>query len=89
MSALPGPRPRQLELVCFAALAALASLQWASLVANPPAARVTLAVALATGAGAALAAIARLRLTRPTLTAETRKRARLKMMTGNRAMESA
>jgi transglutaminase-like putative cysteine protease len=65
MSALAGPRPRQLELVCFAALAALASLQWASLVANPPAARVTLAVALATGAGAGLAAIARLRLTRP------------------------
>jgi transglutaminase-like putative cysteine protease len=65
MSALAGSRPRQLELVCFAALAALASLQWASLVADPPAGRVILAVALATGAGAALAAIARLRLTRP------------------------
>jgi transglutaminase-like putative cysteine protease len=65
MSALAGSRPRQLELICFAALAALASLQWASLVNDPPTTRVTLAVALATGAGAALAAIARLRLTRP------------------------
>jgi protein-glutamine gamma-glutamyltransferase len=65
MSALAPSRPQRIELVCFAALAALVSLQWASLVANPPAGRVILAVALATGAGAALAAIARLRLSRP------------------------
>ena len=65
MSALAPSRPQRIELVCFAALAALASLQWASLVADPPTGRVTLAVVLATGAGAALAAIARLRLARP------------------------
>src|SRR4029453_14350933 len=64
-SALAPSRPQRIELVCFAALAALVSLQWASLVANPPAGRVILAGALATGAGAALAAIARLRLSRP------------------------
>jgi hypothetical protein len=65
MSALAGDRSVRIELVCFAALAALASLQWTSLVAHPPAGRVVLAVILATGAGAALAAIARLRLSRP------------------------
>jgi transglutaminase-like putative cysteine protease len=65
MTALAPSRPQRIELVCFAALAALASLQWASLVADPPAGRVTLAVLLATGTGAALAAIARLRLARP------------------------
>ena len=65
MSALAPSRPQRIELVCFAALAALASLQWASLVADPPTGRVALAVVLATGAGAALAAIARLRLARP------------------------
>ncbi|MGE5747789.1 MAG: hypothetical protein ACM33U_11065 [Solirubrobacterales bacterium] len=60
MTALAGDRSRQLELACFAALAALTTLQWASLVADPPAARVTVAVLLATGAGAVIAAIARL-----------------------------
>jgi transglutaminase-like putative cysteine protease len=65
MTGLAPSRPQRIELVCFAALAALASLQWASLVADPPAGRVTLAVVLVTGAGAALAAIARLRLARP------------------------
>jgi transglutaminase-like putative cysteine protease len=54
------PRPERTELICFAALAALASLQWASLVSDPPAARVAIAVLIATGAGAALAAIGRL-----------------------------
>jgi transglutaminase-like putative cysteine protease len=65
MSALAGDRSARIELICFAALAALVSLQWTSLVAHPPAARVTLAVILATGAGAALAAIAQLHLSRP------------------------
>jgi hypothetical protein len=65
MSALAGDRSVRIELVCFAALAALASLQWTSLVAHPPAGRVVLAVILATGAGAGLAAIARLQLSRP------------------------
>jgi len=65
MSALAGDRSARIELVCFAALAALASLQWTSLVAHPPAGRVVLAVILATGAGATLAAIARIQLSRP------------------------
>jgi transglutaminase-like putative cysteine protease len=65
MTALAGDRSVRIELVCFAALAALAALQWTSLVAHPPAGRVFLAVILATGAGAALAAIARLQLSRP------------------------
>jgi transglutaminase-like putative cysteine protease len=60
MSALALDRSRRVELACFAALAALAGLQWASLVANPPAGRVIFAVLLATGAGALLAAIARI-----------------------------
>jgi transglutaminase-like putative cysteine protease len=60
MSALAVPRPERIELICFAALGIVASLQWASLVADPPAARIVLAVALATTAGAALAAIGRL-----------------------------
>jgi protein-glutamine gamma-glutamyltransferase len=60
MSALSVPRSERIELICFAALGVLASLQWVSLVADPPAARVLLAVALATAAGAGLAAIARL-----------------------------
>jgi protein-glutamine gamma-glutamyltransferase len=60
MSGLSVPRPERLELICFAALGIVASLKWASLVADPPAGRVVLAVALATGAGAALAAIGRL-----------------------------
>ena len=60
MTALAGDRSRRLELACFAALAALTTLQWASLVADPPAARVTVAVLLATGTGAVIAAIARL-----------------------------
>jgi transglutaminase-like putative cysteine protease len=65
MSALAGDRSVRIELVCFAALAALAALQWASLVDDPPAGRVTLAVVLATGAGAALAAIGHLDFPRP------------------------
>jgi transglutaminase-like putative cysteine protease len=57
----PGPagRSRWIELACFAALAALASVQWASLVDHPPAGRVIFAVLVATGAGAALTRIAR------------------------------
>jgi transglutaminase-like putative cysteine protease len=66
MSALSLPRPERIELICFAALGIVASLQWASLVSDPPATRVALAVVLATGAGAALAAIGR--LTRPRAT---------------------
>jgi protein-glutamine gamma-glutamyltransferase len=54
------PRAVRIELVCFAALGIVASLQWMSLVAEPPAARVILAVALATAAGGALAAIGQL-----------------------------
>jgi protein-glutamine gamma-glutamyltransferase len=60
MSALSVPRPVRIELICFAALGIVASLQWASLVSDPPAARITLAVILATAAGGALAAIGRL-----------------------------
>jgi transglutaminase-like putative cysteine protease len=60
VSALAGDRSARIELICFAALAALVTLQWTSLVAHPPTGRITLAVLLATGAGAALAAIARL-----------------------------
>ena len=62
MSALSVPRPERIELICFAALGIVASLQWASLVSDPPATRVALAVVLATGAGAAIAAIGRLPL---------------------------
>jgi transglutaminase-like putative cysteine protease len=60
MSGLSVPRPERLELICFAALGIVVSLQWASLVSNPPAGRIVLAVVLATAAGAALAAIRRL-----------------------------
>ena len=60
MSALSVPRSERIELICFAALGVVASLQWVSLVADPPAARVLLTVGLATAAGAGLAAIARL-----------------------------
>jgi protein-glutamine gamma-glutamyltransferase len=60
MSAHSAPRPERLELICFAALGIVVSLQWASLVSDPPAGRVVLAVVLATAAGAALAAIRRL-----------------------------
>jgi hypothetical protein len=60
MSALSVPRPERIELICFAALGVVVSLQWASLVSDPPAERVVLAVVLATAAGAALAAIRRL-----------------------------
>ena len=60
MSALSVPRTERIELICFAALGIVASLQWVSLVADPPAVQVLLAVAVATAAGAALAAIARL-----------------------------
>ncbi len=60
MSALSVPRPERLELICFAALGIVVSLQWASLVSDPPAGRVVLAVVLATAAGAALAAIRRI-----------------------------
>ena len=64
MTAAADGRPGRIELICFAALAAVATLQWTSLVAHPPAGRVTLAAILATGAGALLAAIARLQLPR-------------------------
>jgi protein-glutamine gamma-glutamyltransferase len=60
MSALSVPRPERIELICFAALGIVVSLQWASLVSDPPAGRVVLAVVLATAAGAALAAIRRM-----------------------------
>jgi transglutaminase-like putative cysteine protease len=60
MSALAPDRSQRVELACFAALAALAAVQWASLVDDPPAGRVILAVLVATGAGALLAAIARM-----------------------------
>jgi protein-glutamine gamma-glutamyltransferase len=65
VNALARDRSSRIELACFAALAALAALQWTSLVTHPPAGRVTLAVLLATGAGATVAAIARLHLSRP------------------------
>ena len=64
MSALAGDRSARVELACFAALAALAALQWTSLVAHPPAGRVVVAVLFVTAAGAAMAAIARLELSR-------------------------
>ncbi len=60
MSAILGSRSERIELACFAALAALASLQWASLVADPPTARVAFTVLLATAGGGALAAIGRI-----------------------------
>jgi protein-glutamine gamma-glutamyltransferase len=60
VSALAGNRSQRVELACFAALAALAAVQWASLVDHPPAGRAIFAVLVATGAGAVLAAIARL-----------------------------
>jgi transglutaminase-like putative cysteine protease len=64
VSAIAGDRSRRIELLCFAALAAVVSLQWSSLVDHPPAARVIVVVAVATGGGAALAAIGRLRVGR-------------------------
>ncbi len=60
MSASAGDRSARIELICFAALAAVVTLQWSSLVAHPPAARVVLAVLLATAAGAAIASVPRL-----------------------------
>ncbi len=51
VSGFAGERSRRLELACFAALAALATLQWASLVSDPPAGRVILAVAAGDGGG--------------------------------------
>jgi protein-glutamine gamma-glutamyltransferase len=66
MSALSVPRSERIELICFAALGIVASLQWASLVAHPPAARVALAVVLATATGAALVSIGRLQHPRAT-----------------------
>ena len=60
MSALQEVRSRRIELVCFAALASVAALRWASLVEERPSGRITLAVLLATAAGAALVAIGRL-----------------------------
>ncbi len=65
MSALAGDRSARIELICFAALAAVVTLQWSSLVAHPPATRVVLAVLLATAAGAAIAAVPRLPSSRP------------------------
>jgi protein-glutamine gamma-glutamyltransferase len=66
VSALSVPRPVRIELICFAALGIVASLQWASLVSDPPAVRVTIAVVLATAAGAVLAAVGRLQRPRGT-----------------------
>jgi transglutaminase-like putative cysteine protease len=60
VSALAGDRSQRIELACFAALAALACVQWAALVEHPPAGRVIVAVLVATGAGAVLARIAHL-----------------------------
>jgi protein-glutamine gamma-glutamyltransferase len=53
-------RPGRIELICFAAFAAVVTLQWASLVDHPPALRLTLAAVLATGGGALIAVIARM-----------------------------
>ncbi len=66
MTAASIPRSVRIELLLFAALGIVASLQWASLVSNPPAARMAVAVLLATAAGATLAAVARLRGRRAT-----------------------
>ena len=60
MTALAGDRPAPGRAGLLRGAGRLAALQWASLVAHPPAGRVVLAVLLATAAGAALAAIARL-----------------------------
>jgi protein-glutamine gamma-glutamyltransferase len=60
LSALAVPRGVRIELICFAALGLVASLQWTSLVAEPPAGRVILTVVIATAAGAAIAGIGRL-----------------------------
>jgi hypothetical protein len=64
MTAVGAERPGRIELLCFAALAAVATLQWTSLVAHPPAGRVVLAAILVTGAGALIAVIARSRASR-------------------------
>jgi transglutaminase-like putative cysteine protease len=60
MSAFEEVRSRRIELICFAALASVAALRWASLVDQRPSGRITVAVLLATAAGAALVAIGRL-----------------------------
>jgi transglutaminase-like putative cysteine protease len=65
MTALGEVRSRRMELACFAALASVAALRWASLVEQRPAGRITVAVLLATAAGAGFAAIGALRLPRP------------------------
>jgi transglutaminase-like putative cysteine protease len=56
----------RLELLVFAALAAFAALEWASLVADPPTLRTALVVAIATASGLALAALGRAALGRTT-----------------------
>jgi protein-glutamine gamma-glutamyltransferase len=63
VTATPGPSLR-LELACFAALAAFAVLEWASLVSDPPTLRAILVVAVGTAAGLGFAALGRLRLGR-------------------------
>jgi transglutaminase-like putative cysteine protease len=55
MRAARARQSARIELACFAALAALAALQWSSLVENPPVLGVIASVALATGAGGAVA----------------------------------
>ena len=69
MNALDELRSRRIELACFAALASVAALRWASLVDQRPAGRITVAVLLATAAGAGLASIGTLALPRPARTA--------------------
>jgi transglutaminase-like putative cysteine protease len=69
MTALDELRSRRIELACFAALASVAALRWASLVEQRPAGRITVAVLLATAAGAGLASIGALALPRPVRTA--------------------
>jgi protein-glutamine gamma-glutamyltransferase len=59
MMPLAVSRTERIELICFAALGVVASLQWVSLVADPPAERVVLAVVIATVAGAGIASISR------------------------------
>ena len=56
MRTAPGHRSARIELACFAALASLAALQWASLVEQPPILGLIAGVALATVAGGAVAA---------------------------------
>ena len=52
------PGSLRVELACFAALAAFATLQWLTLVDHPPVLRAILVVAIATATGASLARLA-------------------------------